>query len=163
MKNAFGATLLFQIVIFFVVLFTGYICLSINQAKSFNVKNEIVKAIERHAPNLVGVGLLGFTKEVRTILDNEGYRLSGKCSEELTNDADQIIGCTRDGVCSIGLQNNVAVCIAKFETILPGSNPEKPIKAYHYKVETYYQLDIPIINSLFNLRTKGETKTIYKK
>ena len=158
MKNAFGATLLFQIVIFFVVLFTGYICLSINQAKAFNVKNEIVKAIERHAPNLEGVGLLGFSSDVKKILEDEGYRLEGDCSTDL-DAATEVYGCTRNGVCSRFDKDDVAVCIGKYESPIAGSSQ----KAYYYKVETFYQLDIPIINSLFNLRAKGETKLIYKR
>lgn len=153
MKNAFGATLLFQIVIFFVVLFTGYICLSINQAKAFNVKNEVVKAVERNAPKLDG---LGFTQDLKDIMEKEGYRLEGNCSKLDWNvSEDKIKGYNRNGTSCSG--NNCAICIAEIESKVAGYD------ATYYKVATFYQLDIPILNSLFNLNAKGETKLIYKK
>ena len=43
MREAIGGNWLFNIVIFFVILFTGYLCLSINHTKAFNVKDDIVK------------------------------------------------------------------------------------------------------------------------
>ena len=47
MREAIGGTWIFQIVIFFILLFTGYMCMSINHSKAFNVKNTIIKEIER--------------------------------------------------------------------------------------------------------------------
>ena len=40
MKESIGGFSLFNIVIVFVILFTGYISLSINYSKAYNVKNE---------------------------------------------------------------------------------------------------------------------------
>ena len=42
MKEAFGGFSLFNIVIVFVLLFAGYISMSINYSKAYNVKNEIL-------------------------------------------------------------------------------------------------------------------------
>lgn len=151
MKNAFGATLLFQIVIFFVVLFTGYICLSINQAKAFNVKNEVVKAVERNAPKLDNVA---FTADLREIMEKEGYRLEGSCNK-LDWNVPNITGFDRNG--NKCISNKCAVCIAEIGSTVAGQ------EARYYKVATFYQLDLPILNSLFNLNAKGETKLIYKR
>lgn len=156
MKQAFGATLLFQIVIFFVVVFTAYICLSINQAKAFNVKNEILKSIEKHAPNL---GSSIFESDIKEILENEGYRLNGDCDNNIFENATEIYGCDREGKCTKNFTNNVAFCIAEYQTLLPGSTT---ITASYYKVATFYQLDLPIFNNIFQLKTLGETKMIYK-
>ena len=156
MKNAFGATLLFQIVIFFVILFTGYICLSINQTKAFNVKNEIVKAVERHAPNLDGgvVGALigvSFSADISEIMERQGYRIEGNCDRL---DGDYTLRYNRDGL--ICTDDRCAVCIQQVTSTMAGKD------TYYYKVVTFYQLDLPIIKSVFNLTTKGETKIIYK-
>ena len=48
MREAIGGTWLFQIVIVFILLFTGYMCLSINHSKAYNVKSEILEIIERY-------------------------------------------------------------------------------------------------------------------
>lgn len=159
MKNAFGATLLFQIVIFFVVLFTGYICLSINQAKAFNVKNEIVKAIEKNAPDLTSHGSK-FREDITESFESVGYRLTGNCSKELQGiNGAEVLGCDRDGKCNSGTTEGVAFCIAKISSPMPGGI----VNAYYYKIETFYQLEIPIIKNIFSMRAKGETKLIYKK
>ena len=36
------------------------------------------------------------------------------------------------------------------------------VDAYYYKIETFYQLEIPIIKNIFSMRAKGETKILYK-
>lgn len=156
MKNSFGATLLFQIVIFFVILFTGYICLSINQAKAFNVKNEVVKAVERYAPNLTGISIdaLGFRNDIKKIMEKQGYRLEGNCNN-LDWDGLTIYGFNRDG--TLCTSTKCAVCIAE----VPATIADQDAK--YYKVATFYQLDLPIFNLIFNLNTKGETKIIYKR
>lgn len=161
MKNAFGATFLFQIVIFFVILFTGYICMSINQAKAFNVKNEIVKAIEKNAPDLTGLGATEFRSDIVESFEDVGYRLSGNCSEDLkrlsSNPKNKVWGCSREGNCSSNTEN-VAFCIAKITSPMAGGK----VDAYYYKIETFYQLELPIIKNIFSMRAKGETKILYK-
>ena len=46
MKEAIGGVSLFQIVILFLLLFTGVMCLTINHSKAFGVKDEIINIIE---------------------------------------------------------------------------------------------------------------------
>lgn len=145
MKNAFGATLIFQIVIVFVIIFTGYICISINQAKAFNMKNEIVKAIERYAPDLDNTH---FSEYIEESLMREGYRLTGECSEGY------------DGYDEFGRKtynSNGTFCVKKITVSNSG------LSGSYYKVETFYHLEIPIIQSLFNLKAAGETKVIYSR
>ena len=55
MREAIGGTWLFNLVIFFVLLFAGYMCLSINYSKAFNVKDKIINEIERNG------GILNFS------------------------------------------------------------------------------------------------------
>lgn len=149
MKNAFGATLLFQIVIFFVIVFTGYICLSINQAKAFNVKNEILKVVERHAPDLDSGP---FKNEIKNIIETQGYRLDGNC-ESLD---DGYTGYDRNGEDTSNGRGSF--CVKEISSKV-GNNTS----ARYYKIVTFYQLDLPVFNSLFNLTTSGETKLIIKK
>ena len=46
MKEAIGGVSLFQIVILFLLLFTGVMCLTINHSKAFGVKDEIINILE---------------------------------------------------------------------------------------------------------------------
>ena len=46
MREAIGGISIFQIVILFILLFTGVMCLTINHSKAFGVKDEIITIIE---------------------------------------------------------------------------------------------------------------------
>ena len=48
MREAIGGAWLMGVVVFFIVLFTSYLALSVNHSRAFNVKNAIVEIIERH-------------------------------------------------------------------------------------------------------------------
>lgn len=157
MRNAVGSYILFVIVIFFVVLFSGYICISINKAKAFNTKNEIVKAVERYAPDIEPniLGKSGFSEDIRRIMSEAGYRNDGKCEGGKT-----VQGYTKDGG-SCSTNDKCAFCI---ETTAVNSNGAgSGLSGSYYKITTFYHLDLPIISSVFNLKTTGETKVIYFK
>lgn len=152
MRNAVGSYILFVIVIFFVVLFSGYICISINKAKAFNTKNEIVKAVERYAPDIDpdALGNSGFKEDIQRIMKEAGYRNDGKCEKNAK-------GYTKDG--GSCLTDKCAFCIETTDVKASGSG----LDGRYYKITTFYHLDLPIISSVFNLKTTGETKVIYFK
>ena len=79
MKEAVGSLGLTQIVIFFLVLFTGYICISVNTNKAYNVKTEVVDIIQQHN---------GFDEntlaEIQEYMTKVGYRTTGRCGDEWT-------------------------------------------------------------------------------
>lgn len=140
MRSGFSAYILFVIVITFIVLFTGYLCISINQTKAFGVKNEIVNIIEKYKED--------FPKHIPEALNKVGYHNTGRCD-------DDFIGYDREGNEAVG--GTAAICVKAIE------NNNGQVKGYYYKVVTFYQLDLPIIKTLFNLKSEGETKTIYSR
>lgn len=153
MRNAVGSYILFVIVIFFVVLFSGYICISINKAKAFNTKNEIVKAVERYAPDIEPniVGNSEFKDDIKRIMSEAGYRNDGKCEKNAKGYTNIGEACTDPSSC--------AFCIETTAVKASGSG----LSGSYYKITTFYHLDLPIISSVFNLKTTGETKVIYFK
>ena len=48
MKESFGALSITTIFVTLIILFSGYLCISVNQTKAYNVKNELVNIIQRH-------------------------------------------------------------------------------------------------------------------
>ena len=42
MKESFGALSITTIFVTLIILFSGYLCISVNQTKAYNVKNELV-------------------------------------------------------------------------------------------------------------------------
>ena len=162
MREAIGGTWLFQIVIVFVLLFAGFMCLTINQSKAFNVKDRIVQTIQSHNGIDLNSGCNNDDSaicEISKYLIDSSYRTTGPCNTE--NDGNTYYGFTRTGVPT---DKNAAFCIAKVQSGGIASDSsfanELPSVAY-YRVIVFYQLDLPIFNSLFNFKIKGDTKTIY--
>jgi len=159
-REAIGGTWLFQIVIFFVLLFTGYMCLSINHSKAFNVKNTIIKTIERKE----GVDLSKpqddpAIKEIVDYLEKAAYRTTGNCPAGYT-------GIDRNGNLD---KYNSAFCIKKqsiydtgeseYELSWIDEDKEFPDQSY-YRVVVFYQLDLPIFNEVFNFKVTGDTRIV---
>ena len=147
MREAIGGTWLFQIVIAIILIFTGYLCLSINHSKAFNVKNSIINAIEiegganlnnpEHDP-----AILKIVDNIR----NVAYRTTGSCPKDY-------IGFNRDGKID---SRASAFCIKKEKT---RDYPDLP-NMYYYRIIVFYQLDLPIFNDAFNFTVKGDTKVM---
>ncbi len=160
MREAIGGTWLFQIVIVFVLLFAGFMCLTINQSKAFNVKDRIIQTIQTHN----GIDLNGRCNndnsaicEISKYLIDSSYRTTGSCN----NEGDGVVyhGFTRDGRPT---DHDAAFCVARIGITNNSSfASELPTSVGYYRVIVFYQLDLPIFNDLFNFKIKGDTKTIY--
>ena len=154
MRESIGATWLFQIVIVFILLFTGYICLSINHSKAFAIKNDIILELQRNG----GYNATA-ASNVKILLERSGYRTSGKCD-------DGWIGYTRDGKVDNNGGNSV-FCLQKVDIAETYSHPNaygRILKEYpemfYYKVKVFYQLDLPVLNSFATFSVRGDTKLI---
>lgn len=156
MREAIGGNWLFNIVIFFVILFTGYLCLSINHTKAFNVKDDIVKIIERdggfESLNSVNVDNNDTIKKIVDSLQEFGYRSHNTCPSD---DGGRIwYGFNREGARD---DNNASFCIRE----ISATNDEGLLNTRYYQVVVFYQLDLPIFNNLFRFQLKGDTKLLY--
>lgn len=149
MREAIGGTWLFQIVIVFILLFTGYLCLSINHSKAFNVKNSIINAIEiEGGANLTNPESDPAIKKIVENIRNVAYRTTGNCPKGYT-------GFNRDGKID---SRASAFCIKEERA---RNYDELPVMNY-YRIIVFYQLDLPIFNEAFNFSIKGDTKVITK-
>lgn len=147
MREAIGGTWIFQIVIFFVLLFTGYMCLSINHTKAFNVKNAMINAIEREeGMNLTSPENDPAIGKIVEYLKQTSYRTTGKCP-------DGYIGYNRDGKID---GRNSAFCIAEKSARSASDMPNMK----YYRIVVFYQLDLPIFRSIFEFRVSGDTKIL---
>lgn len=169
MRESIGATWLFQIVIFFVIVFTGYMCLTINHSKSFQIKDSIINIIEDSKGMDLRVGANnGNTelKEIAEVLKEYGYRSSGKCENLDKENSDGKVladgssaswqGYDREGNLT---EKNATFCIKKIHA---ASGLTELPEQYYYKVAVFYQLDIPIIGNLMNFHVLGDTKIVYE-
>ena len=160
MREAIGGTWLFQIVIVFILLFTGFMCLSINRSKAFNVKDQIIQTIQSYngidLRNSEGNEAL---EDITSYMKENAYRTSGTVpkAENVNGEKIEYVCFNRDG--TINTKNPV-FCIAEIHAEGPTSFTELPDIRY-YRIVVFYQLDLPIFKSLFNFRVVGDTKVLY--
>lgn len=156
MKEAVGGFSLFNIVIVFVLLFAGYVSLSINYSKAYNVKNEIINIIKNQGGICTSStassdnNCYNFKEQITDYFQEANYRITHNCE-------DGWVGFSRTGeLLSDG--KNAAFCV---KVIAENSNSELPVAVY-YQVKVFYQLDLPLINNLIELSITGETSRIYE-
>lgn len=160
MKESVSGFSLFTIVIVFIVLFTGYISLSINHSKAYNVKNELINIIRNQGgvctsdtPSSTD-NCYNFAEQVSDYFKEAGYRsFASDCNNRGESGW---IGYTRDGMVA-NSNDRIAFCV---KGIPANGNSELP-NALYYKVKVFWQLDLPIFSGIFNFAVTGETARVY--
>ena len=138
MKDAVGGTWLFQIAIVFIILFAGYLALSVNYSKAFKVKNELLSIIERNE---------GVTdnaqREILTYIRNNNHSVTGRCNDD------------KDGT-PYEKENNTKALYCVKGTCIENTN----FKKAYYKITVFFKLDLPYLGDLFTFKVQGETPQI---
>lgn len=150
MKEAIGSYWLTIIVITFIVLFSGYLCLSINVNKAYKVKNEIINIIQKN--NGLDANALD---QIQAYMTSVGYRTTGKCG---INDYGYSIN-------SSSTTTNKTVFCVKPQTVeytpdAKYSGPQFP-KVTYYQVKVFFAVDLPLVRDLFTFTLKGSTKKLF--
>ena len=175
MKEALGGISLFEIVILFILLFTGIMCITINHAKAFGVKDEVINEIEMmNIKNINDLSTLDSNTVTNIVkkLSDMGYRQTGKCPDDANN---RWIGYRRDGGTTSGSDAIFCIQAVKVSNSFKedatskcqGNSHCAPLdtqnmypKMVYYNIALFYQLDIPIIAG-FNFRVYGSTKILF--
>jgi len=170
MKEAIGGVSLFQVVIVFLLVFTGIMCLTINHSKAFGVKDEIINVIEKNVKKSGDELNSEVVSKIAEHLQNAGYRTTGNCGSE------DWIGYNLAGIRIGEGASNAAFCVRAVDvkaayqkdaedkcnvssgcqTTESGMPP-----MYYYDIAVFYQLDIPVLKHVLNLKLVGSTKVIY--
>lgn len=165
MREAIGGTWLFNIVIFFVLLFTAYMALSINSSKAYAVKNEVLSIIERNQ-GFSTKGNDSTLVQIVDYLDSVGYRSVGSCSRKSDNTTKNIYwaGIARDGsfVENASNRNDMKICVKKIDIVdydKINNKNEVPYESY-YRIEVFYNMDLPVIGSLIRLSVRGDSARV---
>ena len=149
MRDAIGQVFALKVILAFVLLINGYMAYSVNYARAFRVKNQIVDIIEQYE----GTDNDEAMAKIADYVDDMAY----KVPQTLVNNfrsrysSGGTVSC-QDGWCYIA--HNVSV---------DGADGER--KGTYYSVVTFVNIDIPVINNILGLgnflRVVGETRTIY--
>lgn len=168
MKEAIGGISIFQIVIFFIILFAAIMALTINHSKAFGVKDEVINIIENEKTLSLSNNYElseDTRKKIADHLNTVGYRITGNCPDGWN-------GYDRNGQ---KVNKNAAFCVkandvsADFQddlekkckdNVCKVTRPDYPTMVY-YEIILFYQLDVPIINSFTNFEIYGATKIVF--
>ena len=102
MKEAVSGVSIFQIVILFILLFTAIMCLTINNANAFGVKDEITNIIEMNDGEFF-TSDCNLSSDIVAAVEGSAYRVSGKCD-------DGYVGFQRDGK-KVSSGQEASICI----------------------------------------------------
>lgn len=150
MREAVGSYWLTGIVITFIVLFTGYLCLSINMNKAYKVKNEIINIIQKN--NGLSESSL---EQIQDYMTKVGYRTTGTCT---VDDGD---GYGVSGRSSV--TNKAVFCVKEMSTEYSSdkyTESQFPKSAY-YQIKVFFAVDLPIVRQFFTFGLKGSTKKLF--
>jgi len=149
MREAIGGAYIFQIVVVFILLFTGFMSLSINYSRAFAVSTEIANIIEREN---------GFNQNIEQTISeyliDVGYKTKGECDE---HDGE---GINVGAGTSFGSGTKYNYCINKVSLSATCQTEECPVTAY-YRIKVFYKLDLPILSMFFEFDIKNSTKKLY--
>ncbi len=157
MRESIGATWILGIVIFFIVLFTGFLAFSINYSKAFRVKDGIVERLEKYnGPNLDAF------VDIQSFLDEVAYSSTGPCAGEFPN-GEPYIGVfgTSSDISAIehhpSADNRYTYCIGKVQA----NTSTFVMDSAYYRVVVFFNLALPIFGNKINFHATGETSNIY--
>lgn len=155
MKESVGILSLTNIVIFFILVFTGYLCITLNQTKAYNVKNQVISIIQKNG----GINQEAVT-EIQEYMSEVGYRSTGKCDSEDISSVTNYAITQREGLQINGQQGMICIARHNINDNLPDATGQFP-KAAYYDIKVFFALDMPIINNVFNFNLKGSTRMVY--
>lgn len=147
MRQSIGGSWLIGLMVLFILLFAGYIILTIDYNKSVRVKNEAVTLIEKYE---------GLNEESITLVNNYlmgvGYSTTGKCGVQ-----DGLYG-------AISLESN------ELEEVEEGQNYYYCVKkykgantTYYYQMSLFYRFTLPVLGDTSRFTIQGSTSNFQAK
>ena len=152
MRDAFGSTFMFRLIIIFIVFYVAFATIAVSYAKTFRLKNSVIDAIEQQQ--------LTFSKNsnafvpVDNILNASGYNFSNastrrklnKICKKLANNGEEGIGSSMSN--TYYLSSNGACII-----------PNKYDKShYYYQVILVMVIKFPVFGREFVIPVPGDTE-----
>ena len=181
MRESIGAAWIFSLVLIFILMFTGFVAISINYARAFQLKNVVANLIEENE----GVPTTSTSLEnaIKYYIEQNGYTAHDALPDNIEEeDSDgrnmnwEQVACVQNGN---QINNECTVAIYKADisdynylndkkyknvfktTDYPPSNGEPRVKRDYYKVITFFDFDLPVFRHILTFKVNGETQIIY--
>lgn len=146
MRQSIGATWILQLVIVFMLIFVGFLALSINYTKAFRIKNEVLSIIEKYEG--ISSGEKGSIAITNNYLRHNNYQTMGTCESGSYGVADL----SNNTVIATSDRSKYYYCVKKVGT----SDSTYPDRVM-YEIETFFKFNLPFLGDLFTFHVTGET------
>ncbi len=145
MRHTIGGTWLLQLMIVFILLFVGFIILTINYSRTVKIKNELIDMVEKYE---------GINSESIELVNNylkyTSYNVVGVCVPEDTEETG-VYGAkdlNSDELEPAKEQEKYYYCIKKYN----GANTSN-----YYQITVFYKFNLPVIGDTSSFTIKGTT------
>ena len=151
MRESFGGAFMLKLAIIFIVIYISFMAVTINYAKAFRVKNQVINIVEQY--QFTGRNDQETIDKIDDYLKGVPYNFSGDNS--LEEKCQEIAGPTKVESGDYTYTANGACIIGN------GALGEFGNSSRYYKVVTFINIDFSFFNIKMNIPISGETKVIY--
>lgn len=145
MRDAFGGAFSIKLMLIFLILYVSFICVALNYARAFRVKNRIINIVEQYEGYCGSASTITkIESEINSYLNSTGYYIEESAVKKVKGD------CLND------MSKGRGYCVYSSLNTSDNSCTTRNI----YTVETYMIFTIPIINVHFPIVIKGETRPV---
>ena len=151
MRDAFGSTFMFRLIIIFIVAYVTFATIAVSYAKTFRLRNDVISLIEKKQFNYTGSASkdsgfqeLNVVREIDKYLKNNAYDYKDVVENECYSQTDvngRQAQITKQGAC-----------------ILPIAYSRGNTTHYYYRVTLYMVVRIPLINYNAIIPISGDTE-----
>ena len=158
MKESMGLVPTMGIIIFALVLISGYLAFTINYSKAYKANSRIVNIIQKYDNKMSDSATRKkIEEEIKTYLEEINYTASDLYTKTCANDGYTAVTSTGKGWCYKIISSGEGIADR-------AANKDKDTERVYVKVKTYISIDVPIFNKIFsNLRffsVDGATKPV---
>ena len=180
MRESIGAAWIFSLVLIFILMFTGFVAVSINYARAFQLKNAVANMIEENegvSDSLESVVMdyvvqNGYTAhdvipEMQHETDPDGRDMKWNRVMCINNSDEALYPnhCTV-AIYKADISNYNYLNDTKNKNVFKDNDGapsfgDPSVKRDYYKVITFFNFDLPFFRRLLTFRVNGETQIIY--
>ncbi len=158
MRDSMGSAWVFGICLTFIILFTAYLSITLNYAKAFRVKNNVISMIEEYGGHDDKQGKL--SEKIENYIVNQGLSSYGRCEDRISTDFEHDWEFV-EGFNNVGdvPQDQYNLCVYRSQS--PSPVDDGPKLQYMYRVVTFFKFDIPVVRYYSSFQVSGESRYIY--
>ena len=161
MRETIGSTWIYQLVIFFILLFVAFLILSLTYSKNYKTKNEIINIIEKYE----GVNENSI-KIINNYLSSGGTRVKGKCPttgswlgvKSLDSDYIKVERAQQGTKYYYCLNKKWSK--SKYKAGKNNTTMVVNTKMF-YQVKIFFKFNLPIVGNIYTFTVDGTTNDIF--